>query len=121
MEITEKLIKTHSLSREEALELLKHTKDPAAVAKLARAAVEIRRRYYGDKVFTRGLIEFTNYCKNNCYYCGIRGGNLHAVRYRLTEEEIMDCCRNGYDLGFVPLYSRAGRTLFIRMKRLPGW
>ena len=49
----------------------------------------VRRQVYGDTVFVRGLIEFTNYCKNDCYYCGIRSGNSHADRYRLTEEEIL--------------------------------
>ena len=60
----------------------------------------VRRQVYGDTVFVRGLIEFTNYCKNDCYYCGIRAGNSHADRYRLTEEEILSCCREGYALGF---------------------
>ena len=59
----------------------------------------VRRQVYGDTVFVRGLIEFTNYCKNDCYYCGIRAGNSHADRYRLTEEEILSCCREGYALG----------------------
>jgi biotin synthase len=48
----------------------------------------------------RGLIEFTNYCKNDCFYCGIRKSNTNAVRYRLTKEQILSCCKNGYDLGF---------------------
>lgn len=62
--------------------------------------MKLRKQYLGDKVYTRGLIEFTNYCKNNCYYCGIRRGNVHAERYRLSREEILDCCEKGYALGF---------------------
>lgn len=67
---------------------------------LALAADEIRRANYGEDVYIRGLIEFSNYCKNNCYYCGIRCGNTKAVRYRLTKADIMECCAQGYSLGF---------------------
>ena len=55
---------------------------------------------FGKKIFTRGLIEISNYCKNDCFYCGIRRGNKNAHRYRLTKEEILECCRIGYDLDF---------------------
>ncbi len=67
---------------------------------LRRLADKVRRRVYGEDVYIRGLIEFTNYCKNNCYYCGIRRDNKNAVRYRLTKEDILLCCKEGYDLGF---------------------
>ncbi len=66
----------------------------------AEKAVRWKEKYYGRRVFTRGLIEFTNYCKNDCYYCGIRRGNRSADRYRLSEEEILSCCKEGYALGF---------------------
>lgn len=94
------LLEKRCLTREEAREVLSCGKDPEAVAKLAEEAVKIRRQFYGNKVFVRGLIEFTNYCRNNCYYCGIRRDNPHVVRYRLTEEEILECCARGYELGF---------------------
>ena len=65
------------------------------------AAADARRReVYGDEVYIRGLIEFTNYCRNNCYYCGIRRDNRNAVRYRLDKDEILACCEEGYRLGF---------------------
>lgn len=67
---------------------------------LFRTARRIRERFYGKRVFIRGLIEFTNYCRNDCYYCGIRRSNQEVQRYRLTEEEILSCCENGYELGF---------------------
>lgn len=67
---------------------------------LAQKAARIRDERYGKNVFVRGLIEFTNYCRNDCYYCGIRNGNARAQRYRLTKEEILECCREGYALGF---------------------
>lgn len=59
-----------------------------------------RRGVYGDEVYIRGLIEFTNYCRNNCYYCGIRRDNKNVQRYRLGKAEILDCCEEGYHLGF---------------------
>ena len=67
---------------------------------LIKAADAVRREYYGDKVYLRGLIEFTNYCKNDCYYCGIRCGNRKANRYRLSKEEILMACKEGYELGY---------------------
>lgn len=67
---------------------------------LRREADRIRREQYGEDVYIRGLIEFTNYCKNNCYYCGIRHGNKKVARYRLSKNEILDCCKEGYLLGF---------------------
>jgi len=67
---------------------------------LFKKADGVRREYYGTDVYIRGLIEFTNYCKNDCYYCGIRKSNTTAERYRLSKEEILSCCKNGYELGF---------------------
>jgi biotin synthase len=67
---------------------------------LARSADEARRKVYGEDVYIRGLIEFSNYCKNNCYYCGIRRDNGSVTRYRLSKEEILSCCEEGYGLGF---------------------
>lgn len=69
-------------------------------AMLGEAADCQRRKFYGEAVFVRGLIEFTNYCKNNCYYCGIRCENSDVKRYRLSPDEILECCREGYTLGF---------------------
>lgn len=71
----------------ELKELLEND-SPDTASRLTEEADAIRRQYYGDEVYIRGLIEFSNYCMNNCYYCGIRGGNTKAVRYRLTKEEI---------------------------------
>lgn len=63
-------------------------------------ANQVRQEVYGNKIYVRGLIEFTNYCKNDCYYCGIRRSNTRSDRYRLTEDQILSCCQNGYELGF---------------------
>ena len=94
----DKFLELHTLSKSEYLELLQYWENEEVVKRLRTEAVRLRKQYYGDKVFTRGLIEFTNYCKNNCYYCGIRNGNRHVDRYRLTEDEILECCQTGYEL-----------------------
>ena len=67
---------------------------------------------YGNRVFMRGLIEFSSYCKNDCYYCGLRRGNKNAERYRLTPEEILNCCENGYELGFRTFVLQGGEDGF---------
>lgn len=67
---------------------------------LFRKADKVRREHYGTDVYIRGLIEVTNYCNNNCYYCGIRKGNRDVKRYRLSKDEILTCCEQGYKLGF---------------------
>lgn len=74
--------------------------DPGFDEYLAEKARTIREKYYGKSVYLRGLVEISNICKNNCYYCGIRRDNTNAERYRLNEEQILDCCDAGYDLGF---------------------
>ncbi|MCM1257990.1 MAG: [FeFe] hydrogenase H-cluster radical SAM maturase HydE [Roseburia sp.] len=95
--LIDKLAKEHKLSREEWITLIENRQEREYLFQRAR---ELSRQYYGNKVFTRGLIEFTNYCKNNCYYCGIRQDNRDASRYRLTRKEILSCCDQGYKLGF---------------------
>lgn len=75
---------------------------------LYQKADAVRRRTYGTEIFVRGLIEFTNYCKNDCYYCGIRRGNRCAERYRLTFEEVLECCELGYNLGFQTFVLQGG-------------
>lgn len=118
MDIAAKLIENHELSREEYIELLTDWENPEVSQVLTEAAVRLRKQYYGDKVYTRGLIEFTNYCKNDCYYCGIRRGNSHAQRYRLSREEILDCCENGYALGFRTFVLQGGEDPYYTDERM---
>lgn len=79
---------------------------------LFETADRARGPYYGKKVFFRGLIEFSSFCKNNCYYCGIRRDNKNAVRYRLSPEEILGCCDVGYELGFRTFVLQSGEDLY---------
>ena len=81
-------------------------------------AREVSQQYYGNKVFARGLVEFTNYCKNNCYYCGIRCANKKVERYRLTKEEILSCCRIGNELGFKTFVLQGGEDPFFTDEKI---
>ena len=74
-------------------------------AEKARKAAQV---HYGKDIYIRGLIEISNYCKNDCYYCGIRKSNSNCSRYRLTKEEILECCKEGYDLGFRTFVMQGG-------------
>lgn len=85
--------------------------DPVADTALTAKAADVRKSVYGNKVFIRGLIEFTNICKNDCYYCGIRAGNATVSRYRLEPAQILACCRKGYDLGFRTFVLQGGEDL----------
>ncbi len=111
-EIIEKLKTTGNATDSELLALLT-SEDKQTNDLLAQAAVPIRIDHYGDEVYLRGLIEFTNYCKNNCYYCGIRAGNTHVERYRLTKQQILDCCVEGYQLGYRTFVLQGGEDPYF--------
>lgn len=97
--LIDKLEKDRILTREELVYIIEnHNKESDAY--LFEKSRKVRERVYGKDVYIRGLIEFTNICKNNCYYCGIRAGAKNAERYRLTKEQISDCADAGYELGF---------------------
>ncbi len=87
-------------------------------AMLCDAALEQKRKYYGDKVYFRGLIEFSSYCRNDCLYCGIRHSNKNAHRYRLSEEEILRCCDEGYRLGFRTFVLQSGEDPYYSDVRM---
>ena len=98
LKLSNKLFETADLSDEELTQLL--SADFADDAHLFLLADTRRREFYGNEVYLRGLIEVTNYCKNNCYYCGIRCGNSKLRRYRLTDKDILACATEGYALGY---------------------
>lgn len=85
---------------------------------LASAALEAKKACYGDRIFIRGLIEVTNFCKNDCHYCGIRNGNKFCERYRLSNEEILTCCENGYHAGFRTFVLQGGEDADFSDQRL---
>ena len=97
--LIDKLEKEQILSVKEFIEIIEnHTSENDKY--LFERARTVRERIYGKAVYMRGLIEFTNYCKNNCLYCGIRRDAVNAERYRLSKEQILECCKEGHRLGF---------------------
>ena len=113
--LVEILERTHDLSDAELKTIIE---TDVYDAELFAAADRVRRANYGDAVYIRGLIEFTNYCKNNCYYCGIRRDNRCAERYRLTKEQILACCQEGYALGFRTFVLQGGEDPYFTDERM---
>lgn len=109
-ELIDKLESQHLLTKEEYIALL-HQRDNAVREYLFSKARAFREKYYGKDVFVRGLIEISNYCKNDCLYCGIRKSNLNVARYRLSKEQIGQCCDVGYELGFRTFVLQGGEDL----------
>lgn len=98
-DLVNQLEENTSLTRAEWIELISNISPELSEYVFAKSR-KAAEKYYGKTVYARGLIEFTNYCKQNCYYCGIRAGNKFVNRYRLSKAEILECCKNGYQLGF---------------------
>ena len=109
--LIDKLELEQTLSKEEFISLI-DGRTPELCDYLFAKARKIREEHYGNDVYLRGLIEFTNYCKNDCYYCGIRRSNKNASRYRLTKDQILTCCQEGYGLGFRTFVLQGGEDGF---------
>lgn len=112
-----KLEQEHRLTKDEFTWLLEDF-TPDLSAFLFEKARKQSLEHYSNKIYTRGLIEFTNYCKNDCYYCGIRKSNTAAKRYRLTEAQILECCQEGYHLGFRTFVLQGGEDPYFNDDRL---
>lgn len=110
--LIEKLNKEHSLKKEEYKYLVEN-RSKETTELLKTLAVKARKRVYGNSVYIRGLIEFSNICKNDCYYCGIRRSNKSSDRYRLTKEQIIDTANQGYELGFRTIVLQSGEDSYF--------
>lgn len=115
--LIDKLEETSHLTKEEWTFLISSRSKELAEC-LFQKARRWQRRYYGSRIYARGLIEFTNYCKNDCYYCGIRRSNQNADRYRLSKEEILECCQIGYGLGFRTFVLQGGEDGWFTQEKL---
>lgn len=111
-ELIDKLAKSHSLELEEYEYLIANRTEEAAKC-LAEKAVQIRKEIYGNSIYIRGLIEISNICKNDCLYCGIRKSNTTCDRYRISKEEILECCDTGYSLGFRTFVLQSGEDSYL--------
>ena len=116
-EIIEKLNQSQKLKHSEFVTLLKSNSKELR-DDLSKKADRVRRLNFGTDVYIRGLIEFTNYCKNDCYYCGIRRSNKNASRYRLSKDDILECCQNGYELGFRTFVLQGGEDPYYDDEKL---
>lgn len=117
MDLAVRLAENHDLPDDALYTLITERNEETALF-LRNEARVLCERIYGRFVYIRGLIEFTNYCKNDCYYCGIRRSNREAERYRLTEEEILSCCEAGYGLGFRTFVLQGGEDPYFTDERL---
>lgn len=116
-ELIDKLHKNSILSADEFYKMLSEhdEEDSEYLFGLAR---KVRENIYGKDVYIRGLIEFSNYCRNDCYYCGIRKSNTNASRYRLSGDEILECADEGYRLGFRTFVLQGGEDMFFTAEKI---
>lgn len=115
--LIDKLYEQNILSKDELCSLLNGLTEKEE-AYLFEKARNVSMQHFGNRIYVRGLIEFTNYCKNDCLYCGIRKSNRNAERYRLTKEEILSCCENGYELGFRTFVLQGGEDPFFTDEKI---
>ncbi|MCR5653934.1 MAG: [FeFe] hydrogenase H-cluster radical SAM maturase HydE [Ruminococcus sp.] len=115
-DLVQKLYREQTLSKQELIELINC--DDSAAERLRSLAEKVRIENYGHDIYVRGLIEFSNYCKQDCRYCGIRKSNLNCERYRLSFDEIMECCGEGYALGFRTFVLQSGEDAYFNDDRI---
>ncbi len=111
--ILEKAKKEHNLKKDEIIELLN-----SDGALLYSAADDVRKKYKGGNVHLRGLIEFSNICKQNCFYCGLRSGNKKAERYRMSADEIFSSAQNAVNAGYKTIVLQSGEDSYYTVERL---
>lgn len=116
-ELIDQLEETHSLSKDEWITLLEQPFESVAEYAFEKAR-KLRNKYYQQDIYIRGLIEFSNFCKNDCYYCGIRRSNQEVLRYRLTLKQILKSCETGYHLGFRTFVLQGGEDPYYSDERI---
>lgn len=116
-QLIDKLEQSHSLTKEEWITLIDNRSTDLSEYLFDRAR-KVRHLYYGHDIYIRGLIEFTNYCKNDCYYCGIQKSNHKITRYRLNHNDILSCCKTGYELGFRTFVLQGGEDGYYTDERM---
>lgn len=112
-QILKKAQVTHELAKEDIIKLLESNSD-----ELFKAADSVRRKYVGDEVHLRGLIEFSNYCKQNCLYCGFRRDNKKATRFRLTEEQIIKFAKDAAEQGYKTVVLQSGEDPYYTIDKM---
>ncbi len=113
----DKLREERTLRPEEFRQLLTEC-DGESLRYINKQAQEVSLRHFGNRIFIRGLIEVSNCCRNNCHYCGIRKGNPNLERYRLSTENILNCCKQGYGLGFRTFVLQGGEDPALTEERI---
>lgn len=114
-ELINKAAETHSLSREEIIILLENASVNEA---LLKAADNIRKKYVGDEIHLRGLIEFSNYCKNNCLYCGLRRDNKELERYRIDAGTIINLAEHAKNMGLKTVVLQSGEDMHFTTEKM---
>lgn len=115
--LIDQLEETHSLSKDEWITLLEQPFESVAEYAFEKAR-KLRNKYYQQDIYIRGLIEFSNFCKNDCYYCGIRRSNKEVLRYRLNLKQILKSCETGYHLGFRTFVLQGGEDPYYNDERI---
>lgn len=116
IKLLEKAKETHELTKDEIVELLKYPFEVGS--SLFETANSVRKKYVGDEVHLRGLIEFSNYCKQNCLYCGFRRDNKKATRYRLTEEQIIQFAKDASNQGYKTVVLQSGEDPYFTIEKM---
>lgn len=117
--LVNKLVANNELSDEELTELLKY-RNKETTEYLFEQAMVAKQKYYGDSVYIRGTIELTNYCKNECFYCGLKRDNIFIPRYRLDEEDVMKFADYGYERGVRTFSIMGGDDYNFTQERITG-
>jgi biotin synthase len=118
LSLIDTLFERNNLTNEELRKIIDCENNSIQEEYLFKQADKKRRQIYGEEIYIRGLIEISNYCKNNCLYCGIRCSNLNVERYRLSQKNILDCVSYGYSLGFRTFVMQGGEDLHFSDKEI---